>query len=125
MPTKIFFVPKNHVLEEILGFGNELAAYSDKSKEFVFDFQGKGLDTPFGMLYIAFAINNFMAKYPKAVCKPINYEERWYASHMGYFQACGFEIGKLPGQARGSDTYLPITILSVSILRDQAKREMR
>jgi len=125
MTTKMFLVPKNHVLEEILDFGNELSSYTGKSKDFIFDFQGKGLDTPFGMLYIAFAVQKFIAEHPTATHKPINYEERWYASHMGYFQTCGFEIGKLPGQAHGSDTYIPITIMKVSDLQEQAKNEIR
>lgn len=125
MPAKKFSIPKDHVLEKILEFGSQLANYSGNSKEFIFDFQGKGLDTPFGMLFLSFAINKFIADHPEADCKPVNYEERWYASHMGYFQTCGFEIGKLPGQAHGSDTYLPITIMSVSQLKDQAKDEIR
>lgn len=125
MPVKTFLVPKDHVLEKILGFGNQLAAYPDSDREFIFDFQGKGLDTPFGMLYLAFAIKKFMEAHPNSIYTPINYEERGYASYMGYFQVCGFEIGKLPGQAHGSDTYLPITIVPVSSLRDQARNEIK
>jgi len=125
MPTTIFLVPKSHVLEDILEFGNQLANYVENSEKFIFDFQGKGLDTPFGMLYLAFAIKKFMGNHRGAVFIPVNYEERWYASHMGYFQACGFEIGKLPGQAQGSDTYLPITIMPVATLKDQAKSEIK
>ena len=125
MPVNTFLVPKDHVLERILEFGNQLAAYSGEAREFVFDFQGKGLDTPFGMLYLAFAVKKFMDRFPSAAYTPIHYEERWYASHMGYFQACGFEIGNLPGQAHGSDTYLPITIMRVSKLKDQAKNEIK
>lgn len=125
MPVETFLVPKDHILEKILEFGNQLTAYSGESKEFVFDFQGKGLDTPFGMLYLAFAIKKFIWEHPGAVYTSVNYKERLYASHMGYFQTCGFEIGKLPGQAHGSDTYLPITIIPVSELQDQAKNEIK
>lgn len=125
MTAKKFSIPKDHVLEKILEFGSQLATYSGNSKEFIFDFQGKGLDTPFGMLFLSFAINKFIADHPEADCKPVNYEERWYASHMGYFQTCGFEIGKLPGQAHGSDTYIPITVMKVSDLQKQAAKENR
>lgn len=125
MSAKTFLVPKNHVLKEILDFGKELESFNGEAKEYFFDFQGKGLDTPFGMLFLAFAIKKFTYNNFGSIYTPTNYEERWYASHMGYFQACGFEIGKLPGQAHGSDTYLPITILPVSILRDQAKNEIK
>ncbi len=125
MPAKTFLVPKDHVLEEILKFGVELNSYSGNAKEFKFNFQGKGLDTPFGMLYIAFAIRSFRKRFPDAICTPVNFAERWYASHMGYFQACGFEIGKLPGEAQGSDTYLPITIIPITKFQDQARKEFK
>jgi hypothetical protein len=82
MPPKKFLVPKDHVLEKVLEFGNELTAYSGESKEFVFDFQGKGLDTPFGMLFLSFVINRFIADHPEADCQPSNYGERWYASYL-------------------------------------------
>ncbi|MFN8414068.1 MAG: ATP-binding protein [Anaerolineales bacterium] len=122
---KVFLVPKDHVLEEVLKFGNELAQSSEDAKEFIFDFQGKGLDTPFGMLYLGFAIRRFIENHPRAVCVPINYAERGYAAYMGYFQACGFEIGNMPGHTKGTDTYIPITILSVSELKAQARDEIR
>lgn len=125
MSAQTFLVPKDHVLEKTLEFGNQLASYCGEPNEFIFDFQGKGLDTPFGMLYLAFAIKKFLLRHPNAGISPINYDERLYASHMGYFQACGFEIGNLPGQAHGSDTYLPITMMSVSELREQAKNEIK
>jgi anti-sigma regulatory factor (Ser/Thr protein kinase) len=120
-----FAVPKDHVLEKILEFGSDLADFTGEAEEYVFDFQGKGLETPFGMLYLAFVIRNFMEKHPGAAFVPIQYEERDYAAHMGYFHACGFDLGNLPGQAHGSDTYLPITIMPVSKLKEQARQEFR
>ncbi len=125
MPVETFLVPRDHTLEEILKFGTEITTYFGTCREFVFDFQGKGLDTPFGMLFLSSAIREFKHKHPDAKCKPIHFEERGYAAHMGYFQACGFEIGNLPGEARGNDTYLPITVIPVSELKEQAKNEIR
>lgn len=75
MSVKKFLVPKDHVLKEIFEFGNELASYSGKSNEFVFDFQGKGLDTPFGMLFTAFAVQQFINAHPDAACKPVNSQD--------------------------------------------------
>jgi hypothetical protein len=125
MAVETFFVPKDHTLEEVLKFGNIIASHSANSTELIFDFQGKGLDTPFGMLFLSSAIREFAHKHPDAKCRPIHFEERGYAAHMGYFQACGFDIGNLPGEARGNDTYLPITVLPVSELKEQAKNEIR
>lgn len=121
-----FVVPNNHTLEEILGFANLLSGYSDSATEFVFDFQPtKGYATPFGMLYLGFAIRQFTQAHPEAKVSAIHCEKHGYVAHMGYFQCCGFDVGKLPGEAKGSDTYLPITILAVDELLRQARAEIR
>ena len=125
MTTKTFLVPKDHILERILNFGSELSSYTGRADTFIFDFQGKGLDTPFGMLYLAFAIQKFIAAHPGSKHEPVHYEERGYAAHMGYFQTCGFELGNLPGQAQGSDTYIPLTVMQVSGIQAQARDEVR
>jgi anti-sigma regulatory factor (Ser/Thr protein kinase) len=125
MSTKTFLVPKDHVLEQVLQFGRELAICPDEAAEYVFDFQGKGMDTPFGMLFLSFAVQKFIKEHPAAKHKPVNHEERSYAAHMGYFRTCGFQIGNLPGQAHGSDTYFPITIIPVAHIQKQAKDQTR
>ncbi len=125
MTVTTFSVPKDHTLEEILRFGNRLASDSGAGREFRYDFQGKGLDTPFGMLYMGMAIRNFITRNPEAKHVPVNYRERGYAAHMGYFHTCGFDIGNLPGMAQGSDTYLPVTILDVSELKEEMRRDGR
>lgn len=125
MKSTTFLVPKNHIIEDILRFGNEVRSHIGRPAEVHFDFQGKGFDTPFGMVYIACAIREFMLSHPEAKCNPIRFEERGYAAHMGYFQACGFEIGNPPGEAQGSERYLPITMLQTAEFRDQAKQELQ
>lgn len=126
MPAKTFLVPKDHTLEQILGFSNELASHQNKSDSSVFDFQSaKGFATPFGMLYIGFAIRQFIQAHPEAEISAINFENQYYLAHMGYFQCCGFDVGKLPGEAKGSDTYLPVTILKVADLVRQAAQERK
>ena len=67
MTKHTFVVPNNHTLEEILGFANLLSGYSDSATEFVFDFQStKRYATPFGMLYLGFAIRQFTQAHPEA-----------------------------------------------------------
>jgi hypothetical protein len=39
-----------------------------------------------------------------------------YLAHIGFFKLLGFEIGKAPGEAAGSATYLPFTILDYNDL---------
>jgi len=125
MSIKTFHVPKNHVLDEILAFGSELAEFHGRQTNFRFDFQGKGLDTPFGMLFLSCAIRNFIDSHPDARHVPINFETRSYASYMGFFHACGFLLADIPGRAGGSDSHLPITIMRTSDLFEMASNEVR
>lgn len=43
-----------------------------------------------------------------------------YLAHMGFWQAIGEDYGKQPGEAAGSERYLPITMLSCQQLRQEA-----
>lgn len=73
---------------------------------------------PFGMLIVSQAICQFKARVPQATIVPMNLpnnEIESYAAHMGFFQACGVDLGKQPGEAKGSPTYLPITRKSPAI----------
>ena len=124
MTKHIFTVPNNHTLEEILRFTDLLVNYSGSTAEFVFDFQpAKGYATPFGMLFIGSAIRKFITSHPEAKVSAINFEKHYYVAHMGYFQHCGFDVGKQPGEAKGSDTYLPVTVLKSEDLINQASKD--
>lgn len=39
-----------------------------------------------------------------------------YACHMGFFQAAGFAQGKAPGEAPGSSSYIPLTMINIAEL---------
>jgi hypothetical protein len=116
-------VPCDQILEKTLSFANSLLQKAP-SDEYEFDFgsHGSSYFTPFGMLYISNAIRSFINSHPESKVTAINCNN-YYAGHMGYYQACGFDIGKLPGEANGSDRYLPITILPISELEEEAKTE--
>ena len=43
-----------------------------------------------------------------------------YACHMGFFQAAGFPQGKVPGEASGSSSYIPITKINIGELQKKA-----
>jgi len=67
---------------------------------------------PFGMLIVSQAIRQYKARNPAVTVAPMRLpgnEIESYAAHMGFFQACDIPLGKEPGQAKGSPTYLPIT----------------
>jgi anti-sigma regulatory factor (Ser/Thr protein kinase) len=126
MTSQLFLVPKEHTLEAILQLSNELAGYTGEAPEYIFDFQsGSGYTTPFGMLYLGFAIRQFAATRHGAKITARNMDKTNYAAHMGFYHCCGFEVGNPPGKAKGSNTYLPVTILKVEELREQARRDAR
>lgn len=45
-----------------------------------------------------------------------------YLMHIGFFRACRYPLGKKPGEARGSRTYTPITIIDINKIHlDESK----
>ena len=115
-------VPKNHVLAQILEFEISLQRVGEADRYYI-DFQNPAYVLPFGMLYTANAIQRFRKAHPDADFLPLNTQSP-YAWHMGYFKSCGFEIGRNPGEAPGSESYLPISILSIEEINRQANEEM-
>jgi len=68
---------------------------------------------PFGMLIVSQAIRQLRQRLPPHVMiVPMNLpgnDIESYAAHMGFFHACGINLGKPVGAARGGQTYLPLT----------------
>jgi len=77
------------------------------------------LDTvePFGMLLVASKIRELFHKYPDVKFSDKNYHDKGYAAHMGFFKSVYLNFGNKPGEASGSNTYVPITELKVKDLR--------
>ena len=90
--------------------------------ECVFDCQALRRVEPFGMLLVAGKIR-----------RTVTAGSRWgtsfffahhdsdspalgYAAHIGFFQSTGLPFGKLPGQAPGSNRYIPITAITRQVL---------
>jgi hypothetical protein len=91
-------------------------------EEFVFDFDQLSYIDPFSLLYLSSEIQRFCEKYNSSKCSITNYEKCTYPAHMGFFKACGFEFGKMPGEALGSSKYIPITIYNTKELRFEASQ---
>lgn len=115
----------NLYTKHALSFSNELYAYEEDDTYF-FDVSSIGNYEPFAMLFTAAVIRQFCEK---RSLMPWDIQLRFldnsayaYACHMGYFKAAGFEEGKKPGEALGSNTYIPITKLNLTDLhRESAK----
>lgn len=69
---------------------------------------------PFGMLLTSKVIRDFRSSHPEVSFK-LDFNDSTsghsYASHMGFYKSISdkLEIGKKPGEASGSNTYIPIT----------------
>ena len=89
-------------------------------KSILFDFNKMDKVTPFGMLYVASEIKKIRDDHKSIKFIAEGFKDKSYAQHMGFFRAFGLESGKHPGEASGSDTYIPIRIFDTIKLREQA-----
>ena len=73
---------------------------------------------PFGALLTSVAIRQLRNKYKDIPFNFLNYDTEAgdYAAHIGFFKSISdkIEIGNEPGEAKGSENYIPITALDLS-----------
>jgi hypothetical protein len=119
MESRTIFVPRDLTLENVIELGRTLEKI-DEADEFTVDFQNPGYVTPFGMVFTSQLIKSFINRNSRAIISAIN-TTNGYAWHMGYFKACGFDIGRVEGKTRGNDKYLPITTILVNEMKEEAK----
>lgn len=112
-------IPQNLSLTNALNFCNRLWDLED-SNEYAFDFANLGRVEPFTMAYVANELKRFRETKPESTFMALNHKNKSYAAHMGFFKAFGLQFGNEPGEAAGSSTYLPLTILSVAELQKEA-----
>jgi hypothetical protein len=112
-------IPQNLSLRNALNFCNRLWDL-EHSDNYTFDFANLGLVEPFTMAYVANEIKRFRATKPESKFSALNHQDNSYAAHMVFFKAFGLQFGNAPGEAAGSSTYLPLTILNVAELQKEA-----
>lgn len=90
------------------------------NSQLVIDFKHMSHFEPFSML-----ISSHILKTWKSLCLEHNiklefrnYQHCSYAGHMGYFKQFGLDFGSEPNEARGSSSYLPISVINVHDLKD-------
>jgi len=118
MPTIRLEAPAQLNLASALIFATQISTLP-KSDLYEIDFSNVGLIEPFAMLLIASELKKLDQRIPEPNISCIGTSRMTYAAHMGFFKAFGLSIGNAPGQARGSSTYLPITIFD----REEVERE--
>lgn len=89
--------------------------------EFCFDFSRVRNFDPLPMLMMGAIIRRYRAKFPTNKFYLRGIEDKSYAGTMGFFKYINPSIpfGKEPGEAKGSNNYIPITQLSISMLRSE------
>lgn len=113
-------LPSRLDFESSLSFVEQLRKLPE-AEEYCFDFKNLRWVEPFGLLFVANAINQCVSQHGSCKFMAKNYD--WegahsYAAHMGFFQYFGLNHGNRPGDALGGSTYLPIRITLVDqILR--------
>jgi hypothetical protein len=72
------------------------------------------------MAYVANELKRYRETKPESRFTAKNHEDKSYSAHMGFFRAFGLKFGNEPGEASGSSTYIPLTILNVSDIKKEA-----
>ncbi|QJP93748.1 hypothetical protein C6Y56_03800 [Pseudomonas fluorescens] len=112
-------MPQNLSLTEAINFCNRLWETPPDTR-YEFDFYRMGMVEPFTMAYVANELKRFRQSKEAAHFTALNYRNHTYPSHMGFFQAFGLNHGNAPGQASGSSTYIPLTLLNVADIEQEA-----
>jgi hypothetical protein len=93
-----------------------LAELESTSGSVVLDFSQTQFALPLGALLMASSYRTFVANRKVTVTAlgiDLERPAHGYLGHMGFFKSLGFPIGKRPGEAAGSSSYIPITVLDL------------
>jgi hypothetical protein len=112
-------LPQNLSLLNAINFCNRLWN-GVSGDEIIFDCIRLRHVEPFTMAYVSAEISRFLRLHPNVSVDFKNYKHHTFAAHMGFFKAAGLNHGNEPGQAKGSSTYIPLTILRVHDLESEA-----
>jgi hypothetical protein len=110
MPNARISLPTSTAIDQIFPFAIELDRYSQHDR-LIIDLPESTFFSPFVMLFLGKKIAHLRSKCPQLQVMFNGWERHPYASHMGFFDLCGYVHGKHVGEAWGSRQYLPITRL--------------
>ena len=119
---KIIVVPRALDLVNAIQFTRELDQLKDQA-HFVFDFKNLGRVEPFTMLIVASQIKRLRERFSSSKFECTNFRSKSYAGHMGFFKAFGLDYGNSPGEAKGSDNYIPLTLYNCESIEKEAAEE--
>lgn len=109
----------NMNLVETLIFAKEIFNKIPEDNIVVFDFSKMTIFDPLNMLIIGTSIRNYKNKFPGKKYYVKGTRDKSYAGTMGFFKYISetLNVGKMPGEARGSDNYIPITPIKIDELQ--------
>ncbi len=115
-------IPARLRLKEVLETARSIRDVPDGAAVQI-DFEDMREPGPFALLMISSAISR--RRHAAAPSAPVNFSPRNYSFHsycanMGFFRACGFDFGREPGAAHGSDKYLPVTLQGIADIRRES-----
>ena len=110
---------KNMKMTDALVFSEQLKEL-ESTESVEFNFSGRWKVRPLGMLVIGAIIRKYSNKYPDNHFMISGYEDKSYLGTMGFFKYISpqLKIGKFPGEAKGSNNYIPITPIVFNKLKD-------
>jgi hypothetical protein len=117
-------VPEKLRLKEVLEVAREIRDLPQSGIAYI-NFASMRSPGPFSLLMMSNAISRKRNANPDLKILPKYYMHQGYASHMGFFRACGFDIGKSPGEAIGNGNYLPLTKEGTSEIHAESRESGR
>jgi hypothetical protein len=103
-------------------FGRFLDTSVPVSSTYVFDFSGMAFIEPFAALFVSAQVRRFIESRKPARFQAIGVTANPYAGHIGFFRACGLSVGEPLAEGSTAGSYIPITVVSVPELREEARR---
>ena len=118
---KVILVPGSFDLKPVLDFINKIQQLPN-DEEYCFDFSHLRWVTPFGMLMISQTLKGLRESNYSITYRNLNkHDATHYASYMGFFHSCGFEIGN--DTKSKSERYIPLTYDKVNRLKSNNEIE--
>lgn len=117
-------IPRALDLQGTLNFCNIIDTIQDDDS-YVYDYEEMIRAEPFGLLLLSSKIRRFVDSLPECEHSDKNFKNRksvtGYVAHMGFFKSVYQDYGKKPGEALGSNTYIPITELNFNDIKKQGE----
>lgn len=114
------YVPEMELIET-LEFAKNIFDTIPAEEEVIIDFSQMRKFDPLPMLIMGATLRNYRNQFPNKKFTVTGFSGKSYACTMGFFKYISesLNIGKMPGEASGSNNYIPITPINVDELQQK------